>query len=85
MDENQPEIVEALRKVGAKVVHTHQLGGGFPDLIVWARNRMFLLEIKMPGEPLNKQQVEFIAAWPGEIHVAHSEIEAVEAAIGPIT
>lgn len=82
MDQNQPAIVQAMRSVGAKVEHCHQIGGGFPDLIVWAKGRTFLVEVKMPGEKLNKQQVEFIATWPGEIHVVHNEAEAIKAATG---
>ena len=34
IDENQPEIVEALHKAGTSVVHLHQLGQGVPDLLV---------------------------------------------------
>jgi hypothetical protein len=81
-DANQPAVVAALRSVGAKVEHTHQVGGGFPDLVVWARGRTFLAEVKMPGESLNKQQAEFFAAWPGEIHILRTPEEAIKAAIG---
>lgn len=82
MDQNQPAIVEAMRSIGAKVFHLHQVGGGCPDLLVWAKNRTFLAEVKMPGEPLNKQQVEFVSTWPGEIHVVHTTEEAVRAVVG---
>lgn len=34
VDRNQPEIVDALRKAGASVGHTHSLGHGFPDIVV---------------------------------------------------
>jgi hypothetical protein len=82
VDQNQPAIVEAMRSVGAKVEHTHQIGGGFPDLIVWAKGRTFLAEIKMPGEGLNKQQAEFFASWPGEIHIVRTTEEAIKAVTG---
>jgi hypothetical protein len=81
-DQNQPAIVEAMRSVGAKVLHSHQMGGGFPDLIVWARDRTFLVEVKMPGEKINKLQAEFIATWPGEIHVVRTTEEAIKAVTG---
>lgn len=81
-DANQPSIVAALRKCGVKVYHTHQIGGGFPDLLVWHRNRYVLLEVKMPGEHPNKEQREFIAACPGEIHCVRSITEALEAVLG---
>lgn len=34
VDRNQPEIVKALREQGASVAHTHQIGQGFPDIVV---------------------------------------------------
>lgn len=82
VDANQSAIVEALRKCGVKVYHTHQIGSGFPDLLVWHRNRYMLLEVKMPGSGPNKEQQEFIAACPGEMHVVHTITEALRAVLG---
>ena len=82
VDGNQPAIVEALRRVGAAVIHLHQVGGGCPDLLVHGRNRTFLLEVKQPGEKINKLQAEFIATWPGEIHVVRTTEEAIKAVTG---
>jgi len=65
-----------------KVYHTHQIGGGFPDLLAWHRGRFLLLEVKMPGEAPNKEQREFLAACPGEVHVVHSVYEALQAVLG---
>lgn len=83
VDENQPAIVEALRKAGVWVLHLHAVGKGCPDLLIWAKNRYALMEVKVPGEKINKEQTEFIATSPGEIHVVHSVEEALQAAIGP--
>lgn len=82
VDSTQSSIVEALRRVGAWVRPLHTVGQGFPDLLVWNRGRYVLVECKAPGEKLNKQQVEFIAECPGEIHVVHSAEQAVKAVIG---
>lgn len=82
VDGPQPAIVEALRKIGARVAHTHMVGNGFPDLVACFRGRNVLLEVKAPGEKPNKEQVEFIAAWGGELHVVHSPEEAVALLIG---
>lgn len=82
MDKNQPEIVKALRDVGAKVQHLHAVGEGCPDLLVATGKRTFLLEVKMPGENVNKQQAEFIQSWPGEIHIVRTIEEAVAAVVG---
>lgn len=49
-DGNQSEIVAALRKAGALVHCTHQLGGGFPDLFCNYRGRIFGFEVKDPTQ-----------------------------------
>lgn len=85
-DRNQPEIVAALRKIGAKVVPTHTIGQGFPDLIVTFNGRTLLLEIKDGQKPpsarkLTPDQETFHAAWTGELHV----VESIEQAIAVTT
>lgn len=43
------------------------------------------MEIKNPDgkNTLTKDQIEFIARWPGKIHIVRSPEEAVAAVIGP--
>lgn len=82
IDKGQPLIVAALRKIGARVLHLHAVGGGCPDLLVAHRGRNVLLEVKEPGEGPNKEQVEFIAQWGGELHIVRSPAEAVAAVLG---
>lgn len=81
-DATQPAIVDALRRCGVWVFHLHEIGKGCPDLLVWNKGKYSLVECKVAGEHLNKQQVEFIAACPGEVHVVHSPEEALKAVIG---
>ena len=81
-DAGQSAIVERLRSIGVWVKPLHAVGQGFPDLLCWARGRYFLLECKEPGERPNKEQAEFMATCPGEIHVAHDPEQAVLAALG---
>ena len=81
-DSNQPAIVDALRKCGVWVFHSFELGRGFPDLICWNRGRVILLECKVPGEHINKQQAEFIATCPIDVFVVRSPEEALKAVIG---
>ena len=45
VDRNQPEIVKALRKVGAVVKHTHQVKNLF-DIIVFYKGGTYCVEIK---------------------------------------
>lgn len=43
VDENQPAIVQALERIGARVLHLHTLGKGAPDLLVVSPAQMSLL------------------------------------------
>ena len=45
VDANQPEIVKALRKIGAKVKLVHQLKNLF-DILVGYNGKLFIVEIK---------------------------------------
>lgn len=77
-DANQALIVKALRDIGVSVEYIK-----LPvDLLLWHRGEYSLMEVKMPEGRLTKDQVEFIARWPGKIHVVHSSREAIEAVIG---
>ena len=76
-DSNQKIIVEALRKVGASVSITSNLGGGFPDLVVGYRGKSFLFEVKSKKGKLTPDQREFFDGWRGEVYVIRNEIEAI--------
>jgi hypothetical protein len=80
VDDNQGDIVKALRSIGAAVKHIKK-----PlDLLVWFRGRYVLMEVKNKDgkDQLTREQVEFIATWPGEIRVVYTPEEAVAAMIG---
>lgn len=83
IDANQPEIVAALRSIGATVAVTSTVGQGFPDICVGYRGRSILMEVKDGSKPpserkLTPDQELFHAAWRGEIVVVKSAAEAVE-------
>lgn len=64
VDRNQPEIVAALRKAGAVVHCTHQLGKGFPDLFCNYRGRIFGFEVKDPMQnPAARKPTPDQVAW----------------------
>jgi hypothetical protein len=82
VDRNQPEIVAALRAIGARVVCTHTMGQGMTDLVVDYHGRTCLMEIKDPLQPPSKRrltpaQAEFHAAWTGPIYTVETPEEAV--------
>lgn len=86
-DANQKPIVAALRGIGAKVVPTHAVGQGFPDLVVTYGGRTLLLEIKDPTQPkhrheLTPAQKEFHAEWTGEIHIVFTVEQAIAILMG---
>ena len=80
-DGNQPEIVAAMRKVGAVVFI---IGQPF-DLLVWFRSEWHVLEVKEPKGKLTKGQQESlgqIESAPGykvAVHVVYSIGDALEA------
>jgi len=45
VDKNQPTIVKALRRIGAKVLHCHQIKNAF-DILVAYQGKLFMIEIK---------------------------------------
>lgn len=86
-DANEPEIVEALEKVGAAVVRLDASVAGLPDLLVGYRGRNVLMEVKLPPgpqggtshSPLSDDQVAFMQAWPGPAYVVRSAKQALRA------
>lgn len=48
VDQNQKEIIKALRDAGATVQPLHSIGQGCPDLLVGAKGVTHLLEVKNP-------------------------------------
>lgn len=84
-DNNQTAIIDALKKVGVSV----EIIGKPVDLLLCCRGEVSLMEIKNPDRTsedpesrLTKAQVEFIARWPGKIHIVRSEEEAIRAVLG---
>ncbi len=78
-DANHTEICKALRDVGISVEYLK-----LPmDLLICHRGVTSLMEIKTDGGRLTKDQVQFIARWPGKIHIVRSAAEALAAILGP--
>jgi hypothetical protein len=87
IDRNQPEIVEALRKLGASVQPLHSAHDGIPDLLVGYQGANFLLEVKDGTKIPSKQrltpcQVEWHNAWSGQAAVVASAEEAIALVFG---
>lgn len=86
IDSNQPEIVKALRQIGASVQHLHAVGQGCPDLLVGYRGVNVLLEVKdgakFPSQrELNAAERDWHATWGGSVAIVETPEEAQLAVI----
>lgn len=68
VDENQADIVAALKKIGSCVIDLSGVGGGVMDLLVIFRGRVLMIEVKNPAKPKADQSLT-----PAQIRV-HAEI-----------
>lgn len=70
VDGNHAEIVQALRKVGCRVLDLSKVGAGCPDLLVSLPPRkhlpeLVLMEVKTARGKMTQHQRDFEAAgWP---------------------
>lgn len=65
IDENQPDIIKAYRKLGCFVTLTHTLGDDFPDLVVSNYGLTWSVEIKSGNGKPSKGQQEFAEQCKG--------------------
>jgi len=80
-DKNQAEIVALLRQVGILVAVTSQVGNGFPDIVVGFQGKVYLIELKSPGELDNLTPAEesFRETWDdGYIYYAESFADVIK-------
>jgi hypothetical protein len=83
-DKNQPEIVEAIRKLGGTVLHLHTLGHGAPDICIGYGGLSLLAEIKDGGRPLSAQKLtkdeqEWHSKWTGGCYLIRNVEDAAKA------
>ena len=81
IDDNQRDIVAALRSIGASVAMTHTLKG-FVDVVVGYRGVNYLVEIKDGSKPKSARQLtdleqKFHESWKGSVTVIKSVDEAL--------
>lgn len=79
VDGNQRGITNGLRAAGATVQSLAKVGEGAPDLLVGWKGVNTLLELKVPGEKLNDNQLEWHRCWQGIVWVVHTLEEAFQA------
>lgn len=79
VDDNQSQIVDALRAIGATVRVVTQ-GGGLPDLLVGFRGHTILMEVKDGKKPpshraLTPAEQKFFDEWRGGLVVVVNSID----------
>ena len=84
VDDNQAEIVAALREIpGVTVKSLAAVGDGMPDILCGYRGKTFLFEIKCPDKPnrdrqLTKKQAKFHKEWTGQVHVVETVRDIID-------
>lgn len=81
-DGNHKEIVKGLEKVGAVCYDTSMVGNGFPDAMVYFRQRFYLMEFKVEKGKKTKKQVEFHERCERDkikIHIVRTMNDALKA------
>lgn len=64
VDDNQAQVVLALRRAGAYVQTLHRVGFGCPDLLVGYRRATYLLEVKDGAKSPSRQALTSMEeAW----------------------
>ena len=81
-DQNQAEIIAALRKAGASVQVLSAVAKGMPDLAAGYAGQNWFLEIKNPAKPkadqcLTPDQVEWHRNWKGQVAIVYSVADAL--------
>lgn len=86
VDDNQKEIVKALRNMGCSVQHLHSVGAGCPDLLVGYKGFNILLEVKDGNKSPSQQkltpdQIIWHRDWRGHVDVVNSSEQAILAVL----
>ena len=76
-DNNQDEIIDAIRAIGATVQILSQVGSGCPDILIGYHGINILIEIKQLGESLRPNQQIWHNAWAGQSATVHNIDEAI--------
>lgn len=88
-DANHNEIVSAFEELGASVIDTSAMGGGFPDLIIGCCGVTVLVEIKnlktsYGRQGLNKNQAKWKEQWTGGAYAVVSSVDMVKTIVQTI-
>ena len=82
IDDNQNEIVNRLRELGASVEILSAVGKGCPDILVGYNGHNYLIEIKDGSKPPSKRKLTpdqkiWHSKWLGHVSVCKSLEDAI--------
>lgn len=72
-DANEPDVIKALRQVGATVVQQD-----WCDLVVGYRGQNYLLEVKTESGDLKPSQERLLSEWRGHYAIVRSPADALK-------
>lgn len=76
VDENQKEIVKALRLMGADVYDLSKVGNGIPDLMVATQGETILVEVKSNEKArYTDHQLKYLSNWRGGLVVRVNSVD----------
>jgi len=77
-DENQREIMQALRTLGFCVFDLSNVGRGCPDLLVGRKGRIWLIEVKNTAgrNRIGEAQAAFAIDWPVTVIRTVADVQA---------
>lgn len=76
-DNNHDEIVDALKKAGAKVASLTSIKYGCPDILIGWKGRMIFAEIKSKKGKLSPAQIRFFEEWGDSVTILRSIDDAM--------
>lgn len=87
VDDNQAEIVAALRAAGCSVTSLASIGKGCPDIVVGRAGMNYLMEIKDGNKPPSKRSLtpeekKWHESWKGQVAVVESVEDALRVVSG---
>jgi hypothetical protein len=77
VDNNQQEIIDALRAVGATVQPLNAVKCGCPDLLVGYRGKNYLMEVKTERGILTNFEIEWIDTWKADVWIVRNPEQAL--------
>lgn len=85
-DENQPQIVDALTRIGARVTPLYRVGQGVSDLLVSFRQKWIVMEVKNPAKPKSDQkltppQQKWIGEQRAPVYIVYTPQDAIDIAM----